>query len=63
MLKGDRKDIVMTGSGRIKIIDIVFLCSLNKYINENYQKEVELILSEYQSSYVNGKVKVMRIEN
>jgi hypothetical protein len=44
-LESDRKDIVFSGNGCILFADIIFLRSLNLYIDEVYEIEVEELVN------------------
>lgn len=41
ILEADRKDIVLTGNGRILVIDLVFLRAFNVHIDDSYRNEAE----------------------
>lgn len=63
-LESDRKDIVLSGNGRVLIIDIIFLKDLKKYISsDKYRGEVRVVLEEYKKSHIEGRIKVVKIGN
>ena len=63
MLKSDRKDIVLSGNGRILFLDVTFVYNVGNYIDGEYKEEVQELLKECSNAYVEGKVKVVKIQN
>ena len=58
----DRKDIVLTGHGRIKIVHVLLLESVEHYRKEN-KREVNELANDCRKNYAAGEIKVYTIND
>ena len=58
----DRKDIVMTGHGRIKMIHLLLLDTVENYTRQ-YEREVHELIIDCRKNYSSGVIKAYTISD
>jgi hypothetical protein len=62
-MRADRKDIMLSGNSRMLLLDIIFMKDIKKYVTELYKEETKQLLDESMKTYLETKVKVVKLTN